>query len=79
MRCMQANLSYLAPMVSKGSYQFPGPVIMVCPYKEDPEINKLYAELPSKFGDWKGQAVLKNNANANAVTSPNAGDQQRTG
>ena len=65
---MQANLSYLAALMQKGKYQFPGPAIMVCPYKQDPEINKLYAELPKQFGEWKGQVNLK--SAAASMTSP---------
>jgi hypothetical protein len=41
---------------------------MVCPYKQDPEINKLYAELPKQFGEWKGQVNLK--SAAASMTSP---------
>jgi hypothetical protein len=73
MRCMQANLSYLAALMQKGKYQFPGPAIMVCPYKQDPEINKLYAELPKQFGDWKGQMTMKISS---TMTSPRQ-EQQR--
>jgi hypothetical protein len=63
MRCMQANLSYISGQIQKGQYVFPGPSIMMCPYKQDSEINRLYAEMPRYFGDWKGTS-LKN------ITSP---------
>jgi hypothetical protein len=65
---MQANLSYISGSMQKGQYVFPGPSIMMCPYKQDSEINKLYADMPKYFGDWKG-ANLKN------ITSPKPGSQ----
>jgi len=52
---MQANLSYLAAIMNRNKYpQVPGPAVMNCAYKLDPEVNRLYSELPQYFGDWKG-------------------------
>ena len=76
MRCMQANLSYLAHAMNSNNpntkkYNYPGPAIMVSPIPQNQAICELYAKLVELFDGWRGSKVPMGQQGGMPGASPN--------
>jgi hypothetical protein len=89
MRCVQANLAYLATVMNSAhpAKKLPGPIIMNSPLQSASEeadelteqVNQLYDKLAVLFDGWKGGRISHQPQQPGQVTghTPNAGP--RTG
>jgi len=88
MRCMQANLAYLAADADRHHKQpkiLPGPGVMSPPTSEHAELVALYAKLQQLFPGWKGTPPKTNPSSsqspvATSSANPNSqgGDADKT-
>jgi len=89
MRCMQANLAYLASDAERHHKQqkmLPGPAIMRCPNPENTEIATLYKKLQEIFPNWNGAVRPTQSSNsqsqspiATSTSNPNISVHQQAG
>jgi len=87
MRCMQANLAYLAADADRHHKQqkmLPGPAIMRCPNPENTKIASLYKKLQEIFPNWNGtvrpaQSSSSQSPVAMAMANSNVSVHQRGG